>query len=76
MNIQPAEIQELLATVREVLREHRRMALYAETYKGASVHMRTGLRGQETQTTEDSYRHDRAVNAVLAFDNIFKEPTP
>jgi hypothetical protein len=31
----PEEIRELLSTVREILREHRRMALYAKAYTSA-----------------------------------------
>jgi hypothetical protein len=62
VNIQPAEIQELLATVREVLREHRRMALYVEVY--TTQHPRWGM-----------MQHPAAMEAVLAFDNMFKEPT-
>jgi hypothetical protein len=71
----PEEIRELLSTVREILREHRRMALYAEVYKDASTRLHKGFHGTETYTTDDNYRHDCATNAVLAFDNMFKEPS-
>jgi hypothetical protein len=69
----PEEIRELLSTVREILREHRRMALYAQAYKDASTRLYNGMHGTETHTTDDNYRHDRATHAVLAFDNMFKE---
>lgn len=35
MTIQADEIRELLAVAREILREHRRMALYSEMYLAA-----------------------------------------
>jgi hypothetical protein len=61
----PEEIRELLSTVREILREHRRMALYAEVYADA---VKMGA-------IEGKYANDTAVRAVLAFDNMFKEPS-
>jgi hypothetical protein len=59
----PEEIRELLSTVREILREHRRMALYASVY----------ARELQTENKYSTWAHDAAVNAVLAFDNMFKE---
>jgi hypothetical protein len=35
----PEEIRELLSTVREILREHRRMALYATTLESSGIDM-------------------------------------
>jgi hypothetical protein len=61
----PEEIRELLSTVREILREHRRMALYASVY----------ARELQTENKCSTWAHDAAVNAVLAFDNMFKEPS-
>jgi hypothetical protein len=61
----PEEIRELLSTVREILREHRRMALYASVY----------ARELQTENKYSTWAHDAAVSAVLAFDNMFKEPS-
>jgi hypothetical protein len=59
------EIKEMFSTVREILREHRRMALYASVY----------ARELQTENKYSTWAHDAAVNAVLAFDNMFKEPS-
>jgi cation transport regulator ChaB len=61
----PEEIREMLSTVREILREHRRMALYADVHASSLQNDRWG----------EKFAHDAAVNAVMAFDNMFKEPS-
>jgi hypothetical protein len=63
MTIKAEEIHELLAVAREILREHRRMALWADVY---------GRIRSDPRTT-DTVAEARATDALHSFDNMFKE---
>ena len=63
------EIKEMLAVARELMREHRRMQLYASVYHGS-------LGASNMRTLADSIAEATAIQALVSFDAQFPKEAP